>query len=409
MHTARCLSALLALLALVAGSATAQTGYHPQPPLAPLYSANHAGFTDNFYTIDAGTRAIVLGMGYADTGILAYVERTPQPNTRPFKRFFKGAPQLEHFYTANDDEAAAVMAGGWQYEGIEGYLYTTQVPGSVPLYRAAHYDPATGDLVHKYTLSTYELYLLTAYQGWSSDGLQGYVYTTPTPQVAGGFIVGLRCPDGATERCSGGSGTLPNWRDYYFGGIRVDATARTGTTQRMRFRLWSPDFFGDTAHLFFSLHGRFSLGSPDVLDICPNQASVGPSCSWHRGLGIILFGRPVVSGSSVPSQVFTEAWWVAGNDGGNMRPPSVGSGALGNNLSYAVDLRVRDDGQISYSITDTATNAIVRADSWNASAHFTAADSPFPSELTGYTVGSANDNHHDFTLYVTDFTVDWLP
>jgi hypothetical protein len=404
---------VFALLALFATNSFAQI--NPQPALTPLRTAYNASYTDNFYTVDPQQLAIVVNnYGYSDTGILAYMEKTQQPNTKPFKRFFKGAPQLEHFYTAFANEESFVLANGYVYEGIEGYIYEIQVPGSVPMYRAAKYDGNTGDLVHKYTLSSSELYNLTTYQGWGSDGIQGYVYTTPNPQVSGGTIIGLRCPSGSSGYCSGSNPNLPNYRDFYFGSLGVSATTKTGATQRMRFRFWSPNFFGDTNHLFFSLHGRFSLGSPNALNICPSQSQISPSCSWHRGLGMIVFGQPVAAPnnswpSRMPNQVFTESWWVAGNDSINLRGANPSSGSLVNNRVYSADIRISDNGYISYTITDTSNNTIVKSDAWNAAGQFTNPSSPFPVELTGYTLGDANTSQRDFTVYITNLRVDWIP
>jgi hypothetical protein len=408
-------SCLFAVLALLANASMAQI--NPQPALTPLYSSYNGQYTDNFYTINAQEHAIAQSTyGYSNTGVLAYMEKTQQPNTRPFKRYFKGAPQLEHFYTAFPDEQNFVSANGYVYEGIEGYIYEIQVPGTVPMYRAAKFDGATGDLVHKYTLDAYELQLLTTYDGWGSDGIQGYVYTTPNPQVSGGIIMGLRCPSQSPGYCNGSNANVPNYRDYYFrsGNASAASTVKRGTTQRMRFRFWSPDFFSDTNHLAFSLHGRFSLGSPNALNICPSQSQISPSCTWHRGLGMIIFGQPVSAAnnswpSRMPNQVFTESWWVAGNDSNNLRGANPSAGTLVNNKMYSADIRVSDNGNISYSITDATTGAVIKSDAWNASGQFTNPSSPFPVELTGYTVADATGSWRDYTMYITNFRVDWIP
>lgn len=383
---------LFALSLPLAAPAYADVTINPQPPLTPLYSANHAGFTDNFYTVNPQDHSTALGIGYANTGVLAYMEKRQQPNTRPFKRFYKGAPQYEHFYTALDNEASFVQANGWQYEGVEGYIYATQVPGSVAMYRLAYFNGATGDLVHKYTLSMAEVRQLQS-QGWSNDGVQGYVYTSQTPQVAGGMILGLRCPDASPGACAGLG--MANYRDYYFGGANVAATYKYGSTQRMRFTFWSPDFFTDTGHFALMLHGRFSLGSPNPLVVCQNGA-ISPSCSWHRALGMAIFGTP---------GVFGEAFHLYGN---STKPAPVNYGLLQNNRRYALDLRVDDQGRAEYTITDVASGALVKADTWDAASVYPAA-SPFPTELTGYVIANATDTMRDYTLYIDGLVVDWIP
>lgn len=361
-------------------------------PLTPLYSSNQAALTDNFYTTKFQDHTAALGTGYTDTGVLAYMEKTQQPNTKPFKRFFKGAPQLEHFYTANTSEANFVLANGYQYEGIEGYIYTTQVPGTQPMYRAAYFNGATGDLVHKYTVSYRQVQQLTA-QGWSYDGIQGYVYLSPSPQVSGGVILGLRCP--APGVCHFGG--LANYRDYYFGSMAAGGTAKTGTTQRMRFDFWSPDFFtsANYGHFALMLHGKVSVSATNPNTPC-NSGQFSPDCSWVRGLGMAIYGFP----DGVNGEAF--------NVNGPLRPPSVSYGNLSNNQVYTLDMQVNDVGVLTYKIWNKASGTLVKSDTWDAASRYTP-ESPFPVELTGYMIASANDNPQDFTLYITNLIVDWIP
>ena len=111
----------------------------------------------------------------------------------------------------------------------------------------------------------------------------------------------------------------------------------------------------------------------------------------------------------MPNQVFTESWWVLGNDGKDLRGANPSSGPLVNNRMYFADIRVSDTGYISYTITDTTNNTIVKSDAWNATGQFTNPSSLFPAELTGYTLGDANNSQHDFTVYITNLKVNWIP
>jgi hypothetical protein len=385
---------LCALFFCCIATASAQTA------LTPLYSSNHAAYTDNFYTTKPQDHSAALSIGYIDTGILAYMEKTRQPNTTAFKRYFKGAPQYEHFYTTKDSEARFVLANGYQYEGDEGYIYTTQVPGTLPMYRVAYFNGSNGDLVHKYTVNYRQVQQLTA-QGWTYDGIQGYVYLTPNPQVSGGVIIGLRCPSALQGNCRPGGPA--NYRDYYFGSFNVAGTTKTGTTQRMRFDFMSPDYFTldnngqyiNDGHFALMLHGKVSLGSPNPNTAC-SSGDFSSSCSWVRGLGMAIYGNS----AGVNGEAF--------NLTGPLRPASGNYGNLSDARWYTLDLQVNDAGVMNYTIRDKASGALVKSDTWNAGPLYTQ-NSPFPTELTGYMIASANDNPKDFTLYITNLVVDWIP
>jgi acyl-CoA thioesterase I len=215
-------------------STAAQSIPIAQPTLTPLYSSNFASLTDNFYTTNPEHHSIALSIGYTNTGILAYMKKTQVPNTRPFKRFYKGAPQYEHFYTAKTDEANFVLANGWVYEGVEGYIYTIQVPGSTPMYRLAYFNSSNSDLVHKYTLNYQEVQQLVA-QGWGYDGIQGYVYGANTYTrvdscgINGGALRVMPLGDSITEAmvdpalgANQNSYRRPLWHNLKNAGCQVD-------------------------------------------------------------------------------------------------------------------------------------------------------------------------------------------
>jgi hypothetical protein len=395
---------ICASIALLANTAIAQVPFdppiniNPQAPLTPLYSANHEGVTSNFYTVNPEQHAIAINLGYVNTGVLAYMEKTRQTNTKPFRRFYKGPPQNEHFYSADDNEREIVLGLGYVYEGDEGFIYTSSVPGTVPMYRVAKFNGYTGDLVHKYTLDYSEVQALLT-QGWTYDDVQGYVYTTPSPKLAGGTILGLRCPE--QGQCKGG---YSNFRDYYFGNLSMPSTPKTGTTQRMTFILRSPDFFynsnnyGDNGHIAFSLHGQYSYSNP-ITHWCNDINQTATGCLWHRGLGMFLQS----DGSAK-----TEAWFVGGNA---VRDNASGNiGALQNDRNYYVEINVHDGGSIWYTIVDMQTNAVVKSEAYNSIPLYSnPAGGTFPFALTGYDVLNATDKAYDYTVYISNFSVVWLP
>jgi hypothetical protein len=139
------------------------------------------------------------------------VERYPQPTASPFRRYWKGPPQLEHVYLTDNypDELSYVLNNGYVPEGIEGHLHTQQVSGSMALYRLSKFNANTGELVHTYTASAAEAQNLMA-QGWGYDHIAGYVQHTSTlsgipgsgpegyPVIPGGHYLARRCGTNAT-------------------------------------------------------------------------------------------------------------------------------------------------------------------------------------------------------------------
>jgi hypothetical protein len=226
----------MCLFVCFAAPAAHAVALQPLAPFTPLYSAHNAMVNDNFYTIDPSQLATAINIhGYVDTGIVGYVEKAAQPNTLPFRRFYKGLPQTDHFYTTSAAEEALVTDSGWVFERNEGYLYSTQVPGSIALYRVNRFTPETGDQVHKYTTNYSEVNSLVA-AGWKLDTVAGYLYPQAFPTVEAGAVLGLRCP--APGLC-GGANRVSNFRDYYFPILNPASTIKpAGTTrQRMTFQL----------------------------------------------------------------------------------------------------------------------------------------------------------------------------
>ncbi len=328
-----------------------------------------------------------------------------RPSNRTLRRFYfyKGPPETDHFYTTSLTEQRTVLANGWVFERIEGYLYTTQVPGSIPLYRVNRFTLATGDRVHKYTTSFLEVTNLVA-AGWQLDTTAGYLYPQATPTFAGGWILGLRCPE--PGRCTGPN-SYSNFRDYY-SPILVSAntTKLAGKTrQRVSFRFRSPDFFGGGAgHLSFGAHGRLYVYTPFVDLLCP-QGAPQTNCTWHRGAGFILYSDGCGICGNNP-QMAAELFWVTGN---KVSGPDFWSGPkFQNNREYMAELVVGDDGLMTVRITDPSTGLVMVEEARYTASTFPPS-SPFPSELTGYWMAFATDASRDFTFYVTNLQVTWLP
>jgi uncharacterized protein DUF5648 len=139
----------------------------------PMYSARHDAYTDNFYSTTSSQINDAVGLGYYSTGIPFRVSLTNE-KTAPWKRFFKGAPQIEHFYTHLAGEEQSIYPYGYVYERDEGNVFPTQVTGTVALLRLTRYDAATGGLEHAYTTSAGQVSSLQA-QGWTPEGEKGFV------------------------------------------------------------------------------------------------------------------------------------------------------------------------------------------------------------------------------------------
>jgi hypothetical protein len=110
--------------------------------------------------------------------------------TIPLYRYYN-AGNGDHFYTTNYDELGGGY-GGYTSEGIAGYVYPNPLPelpfepnevGLVPLYR--YYNAGNGD--HFYTTNYDELG--GGYGGYISEGVACWIYETGiNPQTVTGFL-----------------------------------------------------------------------------------------------------------------------------------------------------------------------------------------------------------------------------
>ncbi|WP_146209869.1 hypothetical protein [Vitiosangium sp. GDMCC 1.1324] len=376
--------------------------YQPIPPLTPLHHTYSASATDHFYTINYAESYYSTQIGYTPQGIAAYLERSSQPTASPFRRYWKGPPQVEHVYLTDDypDEKSYVLSNGYVAEGIEGYLHIQQVPGSIPLYRLGKFNANTGDLVHIYTSSNWELQTLLS-QGWTYDHIAGYVQLTSTfsgipgtgpdgfPVIPGGHYMARRC--GANTGCQSETG----FRNYYVGYRSVLSTGKlTGTyRQIMSFDLWSPDYFtaSQHEHIAIGLHGQLPL---DMSNIDGSTA--------HHALGILIGESDCGVGAT---SVRVEAFWPTGNAVSGTCVPN----ALSNNVTYTFRITVTDAGEISYTVTPKGSTTPIISDSLKGAKLFTDPRYPFPAGKTGYFIVPATLGNADYSLYFTNFSVSWQP
>lgn len=401
-------ASLYVLSAFTATPASA-VALRPVAPLTALYWCYSPGLNDYLLTTKPSEVASVctLSGGYITSGILGYVEKTQQPNTLPFKRYWKGLPQTDHSYTTSASEVSYLETNGWIAQGNEGYIYTTSVPGSVPLYRLSKFNGVTWDLVHKFTTSWSEVNQLVS-EGWGYDLIAGYLYSSGNPTVRGGHVLGLRCPTpGACYTVGNTCAVRSDCRDFYFSTISVPSTTKpTGTrTQKITFDFWSPDFFeAETGHIVFAAHGRLSLYTPDIERVCTSPTAT-TNCNWQRGAGFIMYGLDcATSACDATPQSLSELFWVGGANVFN--PTYWRNTRFRNNHTYSAELSVSDDGLVNFQIREGAT---VLASFARSTASDFPANSPFPSDLTGYFLTPVSDSHKDYTLYVTNFKVTWTP
>jgi hypothetical protein len=87
-----------------------------------------------------------LGIGYSYRGVPFSIPNLVCFASKPFYRYYKGAPQNEHFSTYMTNEWQSVESVGYTYEGIEGYVFEKAKPGTVVLRRYALFNGNNGDL-----------------------------------------------------------------------------------------------------------------------------------------------------------------------------------------------------------------------------------------------------------------------
>jgi hypothetical protein len=165
-------AALIVLQTLVAAGAA----HAERVPLRWLWHEEHH---DSAYTVSDERRdRLVRERGYADMGILAYVDARPSPQGRPLRCVYSGAPRTDTFCSISPVEQRIARALGYVDLGAEGYVEIDRVPNTVALYRVSRAWGDGGDREHRFVISSDELVRLRR-QGWTYEGAKGYVYPAP--------------------------------------------------------------------------------------------------------------------------------------------------------------------------------------------------------------------------------------
>lgn len=415
-------------LALLSGGMAHAEPLREKPPLRALEYVYSAETNDYFYSIDASQiEAAIYAHGYDDlpglVGTIGYVEPNLETMTAELRRFYKWQPETDHFYTIDPDEMAQVRNLGWADEGIEGHLYSTQVPGTRPVYRLSKWDPSTGDLVHYFATESWDIQAKLD-QGYSNDGLAGYLYTSVTPNlapaVAGGRILGRRCT-ASNAACSWPS---IGYRDYYFNdGRNLPSTAPyywSRSTHHVTFDYQSFDWSAETGHQDVMLRNSVKYD--------PNDISWGA----YDGVGLIFSGANPWCGVSTHDRVVVEIWRPRAD--GRSTEALVDCSTLSTTrlipgVKYSFALSSSDSGQFCYTIRSGTTTLESRCSNVKDKYEYLCryvpqalkgdgctdvnryVKYPIPNFSTGantyYSLLHAHDAQKDFTSYFTNVTSTW--
>jgi hypothetical protein len=114
----------------------------------------------------------VASNGYVKETNAARVFATQALGSLPLYRLWSSTVG-DHFYTTSAEEAeTALVSDGYSYEGVAGYVYgDDSCAGTVPLYRA--YSASVGD--HFYTTSAVEFNSAIGVSGYTSEGVAAFV------------------------------------------------------------------------------------------------------------------------------------------------------------------------------------------------------------------------------------------
>lgn len=424
--------------------------------LLPLWETYRGSPTnDTFYTVDYGKYMDSRGAGAMDHGVAAWLPcapiGTPGPlgepplasaispgsdfgygspmsftcvrpaGTLPLYRFYKGSPQTTHAFAVSQTEIDTVYGAGFQFERVEGYVYTSQAAGRVPLYALSGMTgcfPSGCELELRYTTSADSRQtLLNA--GWGGGNAIGYVFdsyanSSVSSRFAGNFNKVL--------------GALPNYvsvpivsvapplgiaflkadvaASAFHGMMAVNSTARPAGAYKQKITLTI-----NTGTLFDA--GSQIDHLPIILYAHSGFGSTGLPSVPYDGLGIFLakpnWGRPGGRcGAEVPNlpttgaQVFVEEFAM-----GKRVDCTVGlSVPLLRAHQYKFEITVADNAVLTYKITDSATNAVIKNFSKSYAADYACPTSHAPGSLPVHMVYCNNPFTTDrFANHRTGFNI----
>lgn len=446
--------------------------------LLPLWETYRGSPTnDTFYTVDYGKYLNSRSSGALDHGVAAWLpcapSGTPGPQgeapqasaitlegnfgyplslpmafacarpagTLPLYRFYKGSPQTTHAFAVSQTEIDTVYGAGFQFERVEGYVYTSQAAGRVPLYALSGMTgcfPSGCELELRYTTSADSRQtLLNA--GWGGGNPIGYVFDA---------YVNSPVSSQFTGNINKTVGTLPNYSSVpltnvspptgisalkgnrianaFYGMMAVNSTARPvgAYKQKITFTLNTGTLFDEASaidHLPIILYAHSGFGSTGM-----------PSVPYD-GMGIFLakpnWGRPGRCDgqpANLPTsgaQVFVEEFAM-----GKRVDCTAGLAVpLERVKYYKFEITVADNAVLTYKITDTATNVVIKNFSKSYAADFACPTSHTPGSLpvhmvycnnpfttdrfanhrTGYNITPISDSLSYSSIY-SGLTVQWL-
>ncbi|KAJ6599807.1 hypothetical protein DFH09DRAFT_970523 [Mycena vulgaris] len=137
----------------------------------PLFTANSAQFSDNFYSTSISQITAVVGaQGYSFQGIAARVFNSQELSTVPLFHLFQNVV-IDSFYTTSTTERDLALENGYIVGGTDAFIYPSQICASIPFYRL--YNSAATE--HFYTTDASVRASRLASPAWADEGIAGYV------------------------------------------------------------------------------------------------------------------------------------------------------------------------------------------------------------------------------------------